>query len=56
MEVRDGRAYITYTVKKGDTLSGIAKIYGTSWKTLQQYNHIDNADRIYVGQVIRVPK
>jgi len=47
-------AYKMYTVQKGDTLSGIAKQFGTSWQTLQQINHIADANRIYVGQVIRV--
>jgi LysM repeat protein len=30
--------YTVYTVKHGDTLSGIAKKYGTTWQTLFNYN------------------
>ena len=44
----------TYTVKSGDTLSGIAKKYATSVATLQSKNNIKNADKIYAGQVLKV--
>ena len=42
----------TYTVKPGDTLSGIAAANGTTWQALQQLNGIDNPNLIYSGQVI----
>lgn len=45
----------TYTVQSGDTLSGIAAKYGTSWQTLQQLNGIANANLIYPGQVLKLP-
>lgn len=46
-------ANVTYTVKKGDTLSGIAVAKGTTVKALLSLNpDITNKDRIYVGQVI----
>lgn len=46
----------TYTVKSGDTLSGIAKKYGTTVKKLQALNpSISNPNKIYVGQKIIVP-
>lgn len=45
----------TYTVKSGDTLSGIAKKYSTSVSALLKLNpKISNANLIYVGQVITV--
>lgn len=44
----------TYTVKSGDTLSGIAAQLGTSYEALAQRNHISNPNRIYVGQVLQV--
>lgn len=44
----------TYTVKSGDTLSGIAAKYGTTWQALQQINGIADANKIYPGQVLRV--
>ena len=43
-----------YTVRKGDTLSGIASMYGTNWKELASYNGIDNPNKLYVGQKIRI--
>ncbi len=42
----------TYTVVAGDTLSGIANRYGTSWSALASYNHIANPNLIYVDQVV----
>lgn len=44
----------TYTVRPGDTLSGIAARYGTTWQHLQQINGIRNANLIRVGQVLRI--
>lgn len=45
----------TYTVRPGDTLSGIASRYNTSWQELQRINGISDANRIYPGQVIKLP-
>lgn len=43
-----------YTVKSGDTLSGIAKKYKTTVNQLVKLNNIKNPDLIYAGQKIRV--
>ena len=43
-----------YTVQSGDTLSGIASKYGTTWQKLQSMNGISNPNLIYAGQRIRV--
>lgn len=43
-----------YTVQSGDTLSGIASKYGTTWQKLQAMNGISNPNLIYAGQRIRV--
>lgn len=43
-----------YKVKSGDTLSGIAAKYGTTYQKLAQMNGISNPDKIYAGQTIRV--
>ena len=40
----------TYTVKKGDTLSSIAKKYGTTYQKIAKDNGIANPNKIYVGQ------
>lgn len=44
----------TYTVRSGDTLSGIAAAYGTSWQRLASINGISNPNLIYPGQVLTV--
>lgn len=44
----------TYTVKSGDTLSAIAKKYNTTVKKLASLNGIKNANKIYVGQVLKL--
>lgn len=43
-----------YTVKSGDTLSGIAAKYGTSYQYLAQLNGIADPNKIYAGQKIKV--
>lgn len=43
-----------YTVKSGDTLSGIAAKYGTTYQKIAQFNGIANPNKIYVGQKLRV--
>lgn len=49
-----GSAKQYYTIKSGDTLSGIAQKYGTTVKQLQSWNGIKNANVIYAGTKIRV--
>lgn len=44
-----------YIVKKGDTLSGIASKYGTTYQVLASYNGISNPNLIGVKQVIKIP-
>ena len=44
----------TYTVQSGDSLSGIAAKYGTTYQRLAQINNISNPDLIYAGQVIKI--
>lgn len=46
---------IVYTVVKGDTLSGIASKYGTTYQKLAEYNGISNPNLILVGQKIKIP-
>ena len=43
-----------YTVVRGDTLSGIAKKYGTTVSQLASWNNIKNVNLIYAGQKLRV--
>lgn len=51
----------SYTIEKGDTLSGIAqRVYGKAshWQRIFEANRdtIDNPDRIFPGQVITLPE
>lgn len=45
-------AYVTYTVKQGDTLSEIALKFGTTVSELARINQIPNPEYIVVGQVL----
>ena len=49
---KDTKEY--YTVKKGDTLSGIAKKYNTTVKQLAEWNNIKDVNKIVTGQKLRV--
>lgn len=44
----------TYNVRRGDTLSTIARRFGLAEQTLLAANGIDNPDRIYPGQTLRL--
>ncbi len=44
----------TYTVRSGDTLSGIAARYGTSANALARLNGIQNPNLIYPGEVLKI--
>ena len=43
-----------YTIQPGDTLSGIASTYGTTWQWLAEVNGISEPNLIYPGNTIRV--
>jgi LysM repeat protein len=44
----------TYTVKRGDTLIGIAAQFGTTEQDLMAANNIPNRNRIYAGQILTI--
>lgn len=46
---------MTYTVRKGDTLSGIAYCHNTTVDELAKANGIRNPNYIRVGQVLQIP-
>ena len=45
-------AQVTHKVVKGDTLSALAKKYGTTVNAIAKLNNIKNVNLIYVGQVL----
>jgi cell wall-associated NlpC family hydrolase len=47
-------SYGTYTVKKGDSLTAIARLYNTTIVSLKSINHL-TTDIIRVGEVLKVP-
>ena len=51
-------ATVLYTVKPGDSLSGVAQQYNTTWAAIYDDNQstIRNPNMIYAGQRIRVPE
>lgn len=44
----------SYTVKSGDTLSGIASQYNTTVNQIASLNQLSNPNLIYVGQVLKL--
>ncbi|OIL89814.1 peptidoglycan-binding protein [Oenococcus oeni] len=44
----------SYTVASGDTLTSIAKAYGTTVSAIATANNISNPDYIYVGEVLTI--
>lgn len=44
-----------YILKKGQTLSHVAKHFGLSARSLAEYNQIQNADVVYAGQELKIP-
>ena len=44
-----------YVVQSGDTLSGIAQKYGTTYQVLAAHNGIANPSMIHAGQKINIP-
>jgi LysM repeat protein len=46
---------VTYVVKRGDTISGIAKRFKCSQANLRAANGLRSGDRIYAGKPLQVP-
>ncbi len=48
--------YTSYTIRQGDTLTSIARRYGTTANDIAQYNNLSNKDAIKIGQKLKIPK
>lgn len=53
-DIINGKVTKTYTVKSGDTLSGIAAKFGTTYQSIAAKNGISDPNRIYPGQVLTI--
>ena len=51
-----GSDVVKHTVKKGETLAKIADRYGTTVAAIVRANGLRNANQIYVGQKLKIPK
>jgi LysM repeat protein len=51
VETREDAVRLSYRIKRGDTLSGIASQYGTTVKAIQSWNGL-RGTRLAVGQVL----
>ncbi len=46
---------LTHTVRKGETLSAIARRYGLKTAKLQSWNRLPNPDKLRIGQRLLIP-
>ena len=51
----DKQKEVTYTVRRGDTLTEIANRYGITVNEIVELNNIQNPNLIYVGQELKIP-
>lgn len=50
-----GGSVVWHTVQPGQTLSSIARRYGTTWQAIARANSLSNPNQIYVGQKLKIP-
>lgn len=51
-----GVSRVSYRVRPGDTLSGIALLYRTTVRAIMDANGLRNPHHIYAGQVLQIPR
>jgi LysM repeat protein len=49
-------SYVTYTVRRGDTLNQVAADYGVSTDRIVRASHIQDPNLLQVGQVLTIPR
>lgn len=54
-DAQTAQQYGEHLVTNGQTLSTIAKLYGTTWQVLAKLNNLSNPNVIRVGQKLRYP-
>lgn len=55
MTSAESSGYTLYTVRRGDTLWGISRKFGTSINSIVALNGIKNPNLIYAGEVFKIP-
>lgn len=55
MTFAESSGYTLYTVRRGDTLWGISRKFGTSINSIVALNGIENPNLIYAGEVFKIP-
>lgn len=55
MTSAESSGYTLYTVRRGNTLWGISRKFGTSINSIVALNDIKNPNRIYAGEVFKIP-
>ena len=55
MTSTESSGYTLYTVRRGDTLWGISRKFGTSINSIVALNGIKNPNLIYAGEVFKIP-
>ena len=55
MTSAENSGYTLYTVRRGDTLWGISRKFGTSINSIVALNGIKNPNLIYAGEVFKIP-
>ena len=50
-----GSSFLTHIVVAGDTLSALAKEYGTTVEAIMEANDLSDAELIVIGQVLSIP-
>jgi len=49
-------SYVTHRVRRGETLSNVAEIYGISWKVIKKANCIFDEHKLQIGQRLIIPR
>lgn len=55
IQTSEQKPFVTYIVKKGDTLSAIAQRYGSKTDIIALYNRLQNKNALKIGQKIIIP-
>lgn len=46
---------VNHVVVKGETLEQLSQRYGINWRVIQRVNHMNEGDKLMVGQRLRIP-